>query len=209
MRYTSLHSLKLYGQVPDPTLANPDDGTLTSAIERAESEFESLTGSSFQQTTYTDVQAHNALVDGYGWLWLSSSQAAPVTAVTSIKVRNLRDKPLTVDTLSWDANALLLPYVPTAVERVDPRWWTVRVLPTVAIPPIDPASLIVQWSYTAGFATIPLALESLINRLAWWVYKLREAPLGKVMMPELGLMEVPISMPPDIRSDMLLWRRVV
>jgi len=45
-------------------------------------------------------------------------------------------------------------------------------------------------------------------RLAAWLYRQKDAPFMKVGFPQLGVVEVPASLPPDIREAALRYRRV-
>ncbi len=208
MKYTTLAQLKAYGQVPATVTA--DDTTLTSAIERAEFEFDTISGGSFDQQTMTNARPIKAWVDQNGWIWAFAAERGPVTAVSAVTVRDLVTSPTNWQTVTWDAvNGILLPSFVDAY-RPDPDWWTVRIYPTAPVLyPRDTRNFLVKWTYTAGFAVTPAPLVDLINRLAWWVYKLREAPMGKIVSPELGMMTIPLSIPPDIRADIMRWSRPV
>jgi hypothetical protein len=89
-----------------------------------------------------------------------------------------------------------------------PNAWTVTIYPSnVAIPRVDADGIWVRLSYIGGYATVPPALKMLLLRLAWWKFKLREAPLGRVAMPPFGITEIIPALPADIATDIGLWTR--
>ena len=205
-KYSTLASLKLYSQTLDPQAATKDDATLTAALDRADMEFESHVGSAFDRATTLDAVPTTAFMDGAGWLWIDSADRGPVVSVSSVKVLNIAG---TWDTMVWDADRLILPVVPASVVKCQPEWWTARIRPVTPPRVADPGRLTVRWSYTAGFETLPPSIPAMINRLAWWIYKLREMPTGRVVSLELGTTEMPVALPKDIIADFNTWRRVV
>jgi hypothetical protein len=207
LRYITLVEMKGWMLDIDPTAVLPNDAEMTKAIARAEATWDKLCGGvRFDQQTYTLVQPFTTLVDGNGWLKLTAAEGGPVTSVASVQTMNVGLGENTWRTITWDAvNGLLMPSVSSPPR---PNAWDVLIQP---IPPLYSAcvgSIYAKWTYTAGYATIPDELKAEIARLAIWVWKLtREAPLGIVKNPMLGLVDIPLSIPPDIKADALLWSR--
>jgi len=74
--------------------------------------------------------------------------------------------------------------------------------------------IVVTWSYVGGYDfsspptqpdPTPPALRMIATRLAWWHYELRKAPLGRVAMPPMGEMLIPVAIPPDVRYSLRPW----
>jgi hypothetical protein len=200
-KYTTLDALKAYGQVT----ATKDDNVLNEAIYRAEAAIDQKCGSAFDQQTVVDELAHTCWVDGKGWLVMTADERGPVTAVTSISVRDLLNAPTAWQSVSWASTDIILPPITAPIR---PDAWKVRIYPATPLWPRATGQIYAKWTYIGGYATIPTSLISIANRLAWWYYKLREAPMGRVVTAELGLMEIPLSVPPDIKADLMLWTRM-
>jgi hypothetical protein len=74
--------------------------------------------------------------------------------------------------------------------------------------PAGTGDIYAKWTYTGGYTTIPNELKGIIARFAWWIWKLtREAPLGVVKNPMLGIVDIPLQAPPDIKSAAVNWQR--
>lgn len=214
-RYITLNELKLYGigAVADPnnpTVYNsavqgtPDDAFLSSCIHRAEMEFDRICGVAMEQATQTLVGGFLPFVDGNGWLHIFARERVPVTAVTAVQVRDLKGQNIWT-TLTFTADNTILP-PNTGTARPDSGH--VYIIPSQTLTPRATGEILVRWTYTAGYSTIPASLKAIIQRLAWWCYKLREAPMYQVMLPQLGMMQMPMKIPPDIMSDIILWQPV-
>jgi hypothetical protein len=213
-KYITLDELKVYGlgtiaDPNNPTVYNnavqgsPDDSILRQSIYRAEMEFDRIAGIQFDQQTVTGAQAFQPFVDGNGWLSFFAREHAPVTAVTSLEYRDLLSSDRVWKSVSYNADDLLLP-INDGYAHPDCAY--VKVLSTAVIPARSTGQILVRWTYTGGFATVPNSLKSIITRLAWWIYKLREAPMQQIVMPNLGIMQIPLRIPPDINADILLWQ---
>ena len=212
-RYVSLDELKAYGlgtiaDPNNPTIYNnavqgsPDDSTLRQCIQRAEMEVDRHCGTRFDEATLADVQGFLPFVDGNGWLHVFARERCPVTAVTAVSIRDLVTRAAwTPITLNGDD--VILPF---GDDSVHPDSTHVQIFPVPNLPARSTGQILARWSYTGGFATIPDSLKGIVCRLAWWIYKLREAPMAQVMMPNLGIMQVPIRIPPDIAADIELWK---
>ena len=208
-KYTTATTLQYYGTVNNPSNTTPTElSILTQALDRAEMAFESRAGSGFIEDTFTNTHPVNPFIDGDGFLWLIAREAAPITAVTSVSVMDMSTQPGVWQTVAWDTNNLILPYVDTNPVRASQEWWTCKLLPTSpSLGPKARGKLTVKWTYKGGFASAPNSLAALICRLAWWEYKMREAPMGRIVTTELGLMELPLVIPPDVEADIKLWTR--
>lgn len=212
-KYLSLDDLKLYGlgaiaDPNNPTVYNdavqgtPDDPILSQCIQRAEMEFDRHCGVQFNSGTLTDTQAFIPFVDGQGWLHLFARERCPVTAVTAVSIRDL------VTRSAWSPVTLTTDDVilPLSDGYAHPDSSHVKLYPNPVLPSRSTGQILARWTYTGGFATIPDSLKAIVARLSWWIYKLREAPMAKIAMPQMGIMEIPIRIPPDIAADINLWK---
>jgi hypothetical protein len=214
-KYITLDDLKAYGlgtiaDPNNPTVYNnavqggPDDLTLRQCIQRAEMEMDRIAGVQFNQQTITAGFGFLPLVDGNGWLNVFAREAIPVTAVTSLEYRDLKSPAEGWKTVVLDPLNVLLPINDGYIHPDSAR---VRFYDN-AFPARATGHILVRWTYTGGFATIPTWLKAIAVRLAWWVYKTREAPLNQIIMPNLGIMQVPLRIPPDVDADLKLCQPV-
>jgi len=205
-RYLTLAELKGWGLDIDPSTNLPNDSEMGKAIARAEAQWEQLCGCRFDQQTYILVAPSIVFVDSNGWMRLTALEGGPVTAVTAVKTMNVFFGESVWTDITWDAtNGILLPAATTPPR---PNSWDVLIKPTPPLMCASVGQLYAKWTYTAGYVTTPDALKAHIARLAWWVWKLtREAPLGIVKNPLLGLVDIPLSIPPDIKADSIFWSR--
>lgn len=185
----------------------PDDAILSDLLLNAEAAFELMTGTGYDQQTYTLTQPFLNFVDANGWLHLFARDRGPVTAVSAVQYRDIL---FGADTawhpLTWDINNdIILPNFAATDTHPLPESWHVQIWPNPTLPPRATGQLLVKWSYTGGFATIPQSLTTLIARMAMYQYKLREMPAGKVVNQPLGTMTVPSNYPPDILKQIKLW----
>ena len=212
-KYITLDELKAYalGTIADPNnpsvynnsvQGTPDDAVLTQCINRAEMEFDRIAGIAFDQQTVTDVQAFLPFVDGNSWLVLFARERAPITSVTSITLRDMRGTNQW-NAQSWASDDIVLPINDGYAH---PDCAKVMIYPANSRVPTPTGQLLVKWTYVGGFATIPQSLKAVICRLSWWIYKLREVPINQIAMPNLGIMQIPLRIPPDINADILLWQ---
>lgn len=195
-KYATLAEVKAYAQVTTTV----DDGLLQDALDWAEGEFEILTGSQFDQQTQTLVAPLQAFVDRGGRLTIEADHLGPVTAVSAIQYLLPFSNSWT--TLTWDAtNGIVLP---PAIAPIIPNGWRVTIIQN-ALPQLATDDVLWRWSFTGGYATTPLALKIMIERLSTWKYKLREAPLGKVTITPFGVTEIIPALPADIGLDISKW----
>jgi hypothetical protein len=202
--YVTLADLKQYGDVKTTS----EDVVLSQALDRAEAWFERVAGSRFVGPVGLTEPALRGWVNLHDITILVRS-VAPVTAVGQVVIRDRRTQ--TKYTLDSSNATFVLPVVLNPVLAPDPSWWRIRISDVVGSRP-NPASaedLDITVTYTGGLSTVPDSLKSLICRLAWWIYKLRSAPLGRVATMELGIMEIPLTMPRDLETDLMIWRRPV
>lgn len=205
-KYLKLADLKQYAFDSQSALSN-NDTLLTQCIYRAEAIVDSYCGTGWDEQTYVLVQPSTVFVDRNGWLNLIANERGPVTAVTAIQMRNLSIGDTSWKTVTWATDDLIYP---VATDPPKPDCWRVIVKPSSPLlSPISTGDILARWSYKGGFSTIPLSLQGIVARLAWWVQKLRDMPAGKVVTAELGLMEIPLSIPPDIKADLNMWRKVI
>lgn len=191
-------------------VGTPDDAILSDCILQAEAGFEMVTGSGFDQQSLASVQSFLTFVDAMGWLHLFARERGPVTAVSAVQVRNLMVGDTAWQSVSWVADDIILPPYAAADTHPHPESWHVMIFPASAMPPTATGQIMARWSYTGGYAAnaMPVALQLLIARYATWIYKMREAPLGRVTNLPLGSITVPMDVPPEIRRQMVLWSPV-
>lgn len=202
MAYTDLATLKAYGAVS----STADDQILQDVIERASRDIDGFCGQSFEYAAVAGEVTSQVWVASDGWLWVGSRNRCPVTAVSALELLDRQAaQPV------WQAVDLSRAVVIIPPPDVPPRQdaWLVRVwIPGFPARPRPRGQLLARWSYTAGFNPTPPALRAVATRYAWWLYKLREAPLGRVVTAELGLMEIPLTIPKDIAGDLQPWVRL-
>lgn len=202
-KYAQLQDLIDYGQIKAAAAA-AETNQIQLALDWAEGEFEALAGSEFNTQTVTLETPARAFVDKFGWLHLYAHTVGPVTSVQLINLRRRADR--NWQALAWDAiNDIILP--PQDIP-VDPDAWHVSVYPSTGLTQTAADNLLVRWTYMGGYATPPPPLKFLILRLAWWKYKLREAPLGRVSSPPFGITEIIPALPADIAQDVMKWTRL-
>ena len=210
-RYISLRDLKAYITSNHVNTAI-DDAMLYQAISRAEGAIDEHCGSRFDIQTFTNVQPFLVFVDGNGTLKLVASEVGPVTAVQSIQILNVGMGEKTWRTITWDpVNEILLP--PIAVPPKANSWDVLITNPHPTLQPAYTGSLYAKWTYTGGYGTLggspdlPNALKAIVTRLSFFYYQLREAPMGKTINADLGLVTIPSSIPPDIKAELEFWKR--
>lgn len=198
-KYYSINDLKAIAGATTPA----QDVYLQQALDWAEGEFEGMAGKQFDSQAVTNETPLRASVDRFGWLTLVAAQRGPVQSVQAISIRYAADNVWTA--LSWNATDNLI--LPPADTSGPPRagGFTVRVKPDSGIRYFPDSDFMVRWSYTGGYATTPERLKAVIGRLALWKYKLREAPLGRVSVPAMGITEMIPAVPDDIRADIRVW----
>jgi hypothetical protein len=220
-KYCTLDYLKqwIIGSRTDPlnpTVFNgavsgtPDDALLTNCILDAETRFEQITGTGYDEHSLTMVQAFTPFVTPDGFIHLFARERGPVSAVSAIQYRDIAGGVPTWQTLTWATDDIILPYqnILDVDAHPSPDSWHVRVYaPTLG--PRSTGQILARWSYTGGYTTTPLALMNLIAGFATWIYKLRrEAPLGVVSNQALGTFSAPLNVPPDILATCNNWKPV-
>lgn len=216
-KYCSYNYLLQYiqGQRTDPnnpTVFNgavqgtPDQEIVDECLLQAEAMLERECSSDFDQQTETLVQMFAPFVDSNGWIWGFARERGPVTAVTAAQILNIYCGSTTWVDLTIDPNLIVLPSPTTTHTR--PESWRVLFKPTPWQYPAAQGQVLVKWTYTGGFATIPDSLTNLVARMAAYLYKLREAPIGRVVNGPFGQMTVPMIWPQDIQRQFTNWRPV-
>lgn len=214
-KYCSLDELKAYGlgtiaDPNNPTVYNgavqgtPDDELLSGCIARAELEFDAINGAAMDEVTWVMVNAFTPFVDGKGWLHLFARENAPVTEVTAVQIRDLKGQNLWIDLSFVNDNVIY----PPNDGRPHPDSRHVYIIPSVALSPRSTGEILARWTYTGGYSTIPSGIKNTIQRFAWWIYKLRESPMYQITIPSMGIMQIPLRIPPDIDSAIRLWQTV-
>lgn len=203
--YATLDQLKAYGQVSTAT----DDAILLDLLERASRQIDAACGHSFDPETVQDEVTPLVWVTRTGWLIVASLAKAVVRSVASLAVLDQAAAMPAWQPLDLGSAQLIIP--PALVPPTNQPWRVRCWVPPGTLPPgpIPRGRLLVRWTYDGGYASIPPALSQLTVRYAWWLYKLREAPLGRVVTAELGIMEIPLDAPLDLRRDLVLWQRVM
>ena len=201
-KYISLPLYKAF--FPVSVDGSGDDTLLQDSIEWAEGEFERMAGSQFNQQSLVNEQPQRAWVDRNNIVTLIAKTVGPVTAVTSVQY--LIPRVTAWQTVTWDsANGI---FVPSTDAPPRPEAWVVEIVPTsIMMQQVAADNIRFRWSYTGGYATTPTQLQMILFRMAFWKYKLREAPLGKVAVPPMAITEVIPDLPTDIKTDINLWRR--
>lgn len=219
-KYCTLTLLKQYiGKTRtdpnDPSVYNnfvtgsPDDTLLSDCILQAEAAFDMVTGTGFDQQTYTRVQSFLTFVDGNGWLHLFARERGPVTAVSAVQVRIIGAGSSTWDTVTWNAtDDIVLPPFATSDTYPRPESWHVWLWPAQPLPSCATGQIMARWSYTGGFATIPPSLSLLIAEYANFLYRSREAPIGVTINGPMASMTVPSNVPPEFRKQFAMWTPV-
>lgn len=217
-KYCSLVQLKqfLLGTRTDPAnpsifnqqvVNTPDDAILSDIIIQAETQFELQTGTGYDQQTLTGVQAFIPFVDVNGWLHLYARERGPVTVASGLSFRDIMfGGSTTWQSITFDpVNDVVYPPFAATDTHPLPESWHVQIWPNPALSQRATGQILVRWTYTGGFATIPQSLTSLIARMATYIYKLREMPAGKVINQPLGTLTVPSDFPPDIKRQITEW----
>lgn len=217
-KYCSLVQLKqfLLGTRTDPAnpsifnqqvVNTPDDAILSDIIIQAETQFELQTGTGYDQQTLTGVQAFIPFVDVNGWLHLYARERGPVTVASALSFRDIMfGGSTTWQSITFDpVNDVVYPPFAATDTHPLPESWHVQIWPNPALSQRATGQILVRWTYTGGFATIPQSLTSLIARMATYIYKLREMPAGKVINQPLGTLTVPSDFPPDIKRQITEW----
>lgn len=202
-KYITLDLLKAYGLNNDVT-TTPDDPFLSQAILRAEQRWDSETGVQWNAQTFTLVQAFNPYIDKNGWLHVQAREAMPVNSVTQMRMMFYNNPSAGWKDVDLSGDNLILP-LSMVPPNVDDKMVSVYVPGLFSI---QTGELRVQWSYNAGYQPIPDALKTIICRIAWVYYKYREVPVASVTAGAagIGIVQMPIDLPPDLRREIQLWR---
>lgn len=205
-RYTSLDSVKAWGHVNGLNTTG-DDPAILLAIARAEEAIDCACGTSFDARTVTLRRPEIAFVDAYGWL--HAQMYYPIETVSAVQVMDMIGGDTTYTSITLTTVELqhsTLDY-PNEAPVFDSYWLQVYssspLLPSRAV-----GQMRAQVTYTGGFSTIPSVIESVTDRLAWWFYKIREAPMGRIATLTMPVMEVPLDFPPDVAATLKSWARL-
>ena len=201
MRYTTLDSLKDW--LRDKTsYLDSDDASLTLAILRAEEAIDCFCGSRFEAQTLVLQQPRTCWIDGNGWL--NCQMHYPLTAVTAVEVMDIVN-----GATDWTSATIKQVFVAALEDSPAMRNYRFRAyLSSPTMGPRATGDIAVQVSYAAGYSTIPGSLQGMSNRLSHFYYLQRDAPASKTVSAELGTMEIPLDMPPDIARALMSWRNL-
>ena len=203
-QYAQLADLKAYGRIPATT--NTDDSSLVYQLARADCAIDHHCGTSFVWALNVNEQARKCWVDRNGWLQVQTHKPIYDPASVSVSTMDVRAGQTT-----WHALALAQCICMAPVSDGDaprPQAWQYMAVPTnSSLYPEAWGDILVKHSYESGYKSIPPQLTAIAVRLAWFYYKLREAPMTKIDTLNLGVVEVPVDMPKDIRAELNTWRR--
>ena len=203
MKRYGISSAAAYNQ-PVPATIPIEDQQISDALERAEAGIDGACGDiHFWAADVVAEVAPTAFVDGYGMLWISGLRQVPVRSVSAISLLDRGTGQNSFTSITWDATNCI--FLPPSGAPPDPEAFTVKVIAASPLAPAVKGSLIARVSYSGGYVTIPPSLTAIANRAAWWIYQQRTAPLGRVSSPQLGIMETPVELPPDVIRDLNLW----
>lgn len=194
---------------------------LASAIQRAEASIDGFCGSAFDDDVVLSEVPSKAWLDWQGWIHIFGNQRGPITKVTAVKYR-MRDAGAW-STLTWNSPDDII--LPNLKVPPSPNSWEVQIYPGAPMMPgalvdyasggftvpggISPSDIMFRWDYEGGYFPIPDALAAIACRLTFFYYKLREAPMARILSAELGVMEFPLNIPPDLKQDLSIWRRTI
>lgn len=191
--YTSFDRVKLYGDVR----ATGSDALIAELIAAYSRAMDNECNMAFSESTYTDV-VQRAVIDRDGTL-TTYTNTPTIRSISSIAYRAGASS-------AWQA----LPTSSLDIEEAD-HGCVIRVLDT-SLSGVRGQRARVQLSYVGGWADlteVPADFEILARRLVWWAFKLREAPMEKTAIPQLGIVVVPQAWPPDVKQGLRNYRRVV
>jgi hypothetical protein len=207
-KYTTLAALEAYmrAQVPPGQSETTDSAAILSSIAQAEEAMDCEYASHLEFRTNVFETAEIAFVDMQGWLHMQLLH--PVIDVSAVQIMDRDGGDTTWQTLTL---ANVFPgRSPTLYPNDPPNLRSYQCDVYSSSPILSACStggLIAQVSYTSGYASIPPAVTAVTNRFAYWVYQLREMPMGKVADLTNHSITVPLDMPKDVRSVLRSWRR--
>jgi len=195
---------------------------LGSAIQRAEASIDGYCGTSFDDGAVLNEVPSKAWIDWQGWVHIMARTRGPVTNVVSVQYRFRTDTLWRTLTYNSPDDVIL----PVSVTPPSANSWEAQIWPSSPLTSgagfgygnmagigefapngVASTDIMFRWNYEGGYFPIPDALNGIACRLAYFYYKLREAPMAKILSAELGVMQFPLNMPPDVKDDLALWRR--
>jgi hypothetical protein len=203
-KYSTLAALKEYGRIQASNIV--DDDSLAYQLVRADCAIDHHCGTDFAYLSNVAEQARKCWVDRNGWLQVQTHKPIYDPTTISVSVMDVRH-----GATAWTALTLTQCLCMAPVNDGDaPRaqaWQFAAYPANVSLVPEAWGDIYVQTSYQSGYPTIPPQLTAVATRLAWFYYKLREAPMMKIDTLNLGTVEIPVEMPQDVRSELNTWRR--
>ena len=215
--YATIDDLKEYGRVQAPVGAvmsggvgfgidvNTDDALLEQQLVRAVCAIDHFCGTTFAHLTNVDELARKCWVDGNGWLQVQTHKPIYDPAGITVSIMDVK-----AGAIDWTALTLKQCICMAPVNDGDaPRAqaWHYAAAASVPLRPALWGDILVRTSYPSGYPTIPGSLRAITVRLAWFYYKLREAPMVKIETLGMGTVEVPQEMPKDVKGELMTWRR--
>jgi hypothetical protein len=208
-KYGTLAALKSYGRISQPGQADisTDDSILLYQLARADCAIDHYCGTDFAHQTNTLEMARNVWVDRNGWIQCQVHKPIVTASTIAMQIMMVANGATT-----WTPLTLSQCICISDISNGDaprPQAWTFMAYPNIKIAPTTFGNILAQVTYTSGYSTIPAQLTAINVRLAWFYYKLREAPMMKIDTLNLGVVEIPVDMPKDIRGELSTWRRPI
>jgi hypothetical protein len=212
MKYTTLQSFKQYARVVGTT----DDADLIDAVARAEEAIDCHCGTHFEWSTNAGERVRRVWVNEQGYITMQLRRpAVHLTALTILDTKGQATwQPLTLKAIGPLGELAL---IDPEVANGDPPIADSYIVRCYSSSPIlAPAATGRYWAlanYTSGYLvdnthSFPVAVRNVTNRLGYFYYKLREAPMVKAIAGTLGTIELPLDCPPDVRATLNGWRRL-
>ena len=201
MKYITLLQFKAY--LRDQQAFQTDTDTeLTWAVGRAEEAIDCFCGTQFQAQNLTHEQPRAVWVNSYGGLVCQMHY--PITAVTAIDIMDRY-----TGHTDWQTTVIKEAFVETLADSpimANYRFEAILSSPGIGARPTG--AIRARVTYTAGYSTIPQSLAGITARAAHFYYLQRDAPNVTTVSAELGVMQVPLDLPPDVTSALMSWRNL-
>lgn len=188
--YTTSQNVFDYGKVTSPSVT--EQAVMAALVTATSRKIDDYCNMYFSSTAWT-ARVFPARVDVEGVLtaWLPSPT---VTALTAADWRlGAQSTWTSIDSTLFDTETDIEPGLDGCVLRVLDQSYRVY----------RGRRLQMRVTYTGGWASlsdIPSSFEWAVRRACWWEYKKRDAPMEKTAMPQLGVVVVPQSWPPDLKE---------
>lgn len=186
--YTTATDVFDYGNVRNPTTT--DTAVMEKIITAVSRKADKVCVQKFSLTSYTNV-IYTPRIDVNGTLILYLP-APTVTSLTSITLR-AGNVPLTQP----------INYIATGVQYdiVENAFGSKVLVYGYALTAYRNVTMRAYVTWSGGWAIraeIPYDFQFAIQRWCWFAYKQREAPFDRTAVPEMGIITIPGSIPPDV-----------